>query len=199
MDCCNSQLLLLHCVRPRGALHARAGIAAQELVHTWCMAAKHTVVSTMIRHDLLLANECNLAACSGHVGVQEVASLIAAVPSTTMFLLQRRGPTCFVVKDGASGMKSTVQIGLMQSCSCQCKMPAAVRMTPCAHVVFVMLKVLQIPSQNPIVWQASLTGAIQRHAACVSLNVMSSCATSIAQYCAHQAHTCTSGVAARVN
>ena len=91
--------------------------------------------------------------------MQDVAALIAAVQHTTMFLLQRRGPTSFVVKDVTSGLKSVVQIGSVQSCTCQSKLPTAARVAPCAHVVFVMTKVLRIPSQHPMLWQASLTGA----------------------------------------
>ena len=79
-----------------------------------------------------------------------------------MFLLQRRGPTSFVVKDSALGMKSTVQIGSTQTCTCQRKQPDAGCNGVCAHIVFVMIKVLQIPAQTPVVWQASLTGTHER-------------------------------------
>jgi hypothetical protein len=94
---------------------------------------------------------------SQHRFLQEVQEVIAALSTNTMFLLQRRGPTCFVLKDGSTGLNNTVQIGAMQSCTCQRKCKAATTEL-CTHIVFVMVKVLRIPAGNPIVWQHSLTG-----------------------------------------
>ena len=74
-----------------------------------------------------------------------------------MLLLQRRGPSSFVVKD-ASGLKNGVQIGGRQSCTCSGKRTHG-RAELCAHIIFVMVKVLQIPTNDPLVWQLALTGA----------------------------------------
>ena len=85
-------------------------------------------------------------------------ALLASLQRTTMFLLQRRGPTSFVLKDSNTGLNSTVQIGAMQACTCQ-RRRGAQREKICAHILFVMVKVLQLPAENALVWQQSLTGA----------------------------------------
>lgn len=97
-----------------------------------------------------------------------------------MFLLQECGPTAFMVKvadaedgeegaDGAEhrsgegahggrnrragdqGKKFKVQIGGSMECSCKSKGEL-----PCVHLLFVLVKLLRVPMENPLVWQASL-------------------------------------------
>ena len=83
-----------------------------------------------------------------------------------MLLLQRRGPAAFIVKD-SSGMKNTVQIGSPHSCTCQRKQrPQGPQL--CAHIMFVLVKVLQIDPTSPLVRQTSFTGVTPKYNWCVS-------------------------------
>jgi hypothetical protein len=112
--------------------------------------------------------------------------LVAAVASTRMMLLQEIGPTSFVIKEapreGDPGAAATdaavaaaaggategggaregrrrragddkykVQIGSSMKCSCKAK-----RDGPCLHLLFVLLKILRVPPENPFLWQGSL-------------------------------------------
>jgi E3 ubiquitin-protein ligase ZSWIM2 len=69
-----------------------------------------------------------------------------------MLLVQTVGPTVRVVKEDGSGRKYKVVIGSKQMCS-HCRYSEGL----CVHILFVMLKVLRIPRDNPVVWQQSLT------------------------------------------
>ena len=69
-----------------------------------------------------------------------------------MFLVQTVGPTVRVIKEDGSDRKYKVVIGSRQMCS-HCRHSDGL----CSHILFVMLKVLRIPRQNPVVWQQSLT------------------------------------------
>lgn len=73
----------------------------------------------------------------------------------SLLLLQELGPTQFVVKGNGDSerdkIKHKVSIGDLQRCTCH-KKPRL-----CQHIVFVMLKVLRVPAENPIIWQLSLT------------------------------------------
>ena len=110
--------------------------------------------------------------------------LVAAVASTRMMLLQEIGPTSFVIKEApregdpgeaaaaaaaaaggategggaregrrrrAGDDKYKVQIGSSMKCSCKAKGGG-----PCLHLLFVLLKILRVPPENPFLWQGSL-------------------------------------------
>ena len=95
-----------------------------------------------------------------------------------IFLMQELGPTLFIVKEefqeplqgdgvnldenrhgNADGSGDNVQttktkkykvaIGDMQRCTCGCS-------DICVHILFIMLKVLRVPKDNPVVWQHCL-------------------------------------------
>ncbi|PRP75555.1 hypothetical protein PROFUN_09041 [Planoprotostelium fungivorum] len=78
----------------------------------------------------------------------EVKENIAKVAEARLFLVQEKGPSCFVISDGSKG-KYEVRIGNLQSCSC----PSP---SICIHILFVMLKVYRLPPENPLTWQLSL-------------------------------------------
>ena len=90
-----------------------------------------------------------------------------------MYLVQECGPTSFVIKEdepvaqgeggqagteiGAGGgrrrpdKKYKVTIGSVVGCTCKAR-----SMCPCIHQLFVLVKLLRVPAENPLVWQASL-------------------------------------------
>eukprot|EP00903_Cladosiphon_okamuranus_P020873 g19168.t1 len=68
--------------------------------------------------------------------------------TTRMFLLQKKGPTRFVVRGETSDRKFTVLVGSRARCSCGVPL--------CLHHLFVMLKVLKVSPTNPLAWQTSL-------------------------------------------
>ncbi|OQR80768.1 hypothetical protein ACHHYP_17233 [Achlya hypogyna] len=67
----------------------------------------------------------------------------------TMYLVQTTGPTNYVIQEQNNPAKHRVLIGAAQSCTCGDK-------DVCCHLLFVMLKILRVPSTNPVVWQKSL-------------------------------------------
>jgi len=90
-----------------------------------------------------------------------------------MYLVQECGPTSFVIKEdepvaqGEGGQAGTeiaagggrrrpdkkykVTIGSVVGCTCKAR-----SMCPCIHQLFVLVKLLRVPAENPLVWQASL-------------------------------------------
>lgn len=78
-----------------------------------------------------------------------VSERISKTLSMTMYLVQTIGPTCYVIQEQESRQKYKVSIGLNQLCSCGKK-------DICVHILFVMMKVLKIPKENPLVFQKSL-------------------------------------------
>lgn len=89
-----------------------------------------------------------------------------------MYLVQECGPTSFVIKEedallahgdgdaaaaAAAGSrrrlerKYKVTIGSVVACSCKARSTC-----PCIHQLFVLVKLLRIPAENPLIWQASL-------------------------------------------
>lgn len=74
-----------------------------------------------------------------------------------MYVLQRCGPTSFIVKEDASGEQNHVTIGSLQKCTCR-RDKSQSNMELCRHLVFVMVKVLAVPPDNPLAWQLSLVG-----------------------------------------
>lgn len=74
------------------------------------------------------------------------------ISQRTMFLLKRKGPTSFVVREDGEEAKRRVRIGAENACSCG----GGGRSELCAHIVFVFVKVLGVPKGNPLVWQLSL-------------------------------------------
>ena len=80
---------------------------------------------------------------------------IAALQNTTLYVVSTNGPTVFVLKtDDSMGQIFKVYIGERQTCSCGSGGDG--RMKLCVHIIFVMIKVLRIPSSNPLSWQLSL-------------------------------------------
>ena len=82
--------------------------------------------------------------------------MLAAVASTTMYVMQQCGPTSFIVKEDTDGKQHHVTVGSLQQCTChrRAKEPAEL----CVHILFVMVKVLKVQPENPLVWQLSLVG-----------------------------------------
>ena len=89
-----------------------------------------------------------------------------------MYLVQECGPTTFLIKealpedgqeedresqqrrrggDRGNDRKYKVQIGGLLGCSCKSKQDGA-----CRHLLFVLLKLLRMSSENPLAWQAAL-------------------------------------------
>jgi hypothetical protein len=84
----------------------------------------------------------------------EAAAAAAAGPNgpARFFLLHELGPTSFVIKQSNSKTKHRVMIGSEHKCSCHSNTSEL-----CVHIYFVLLKVLRVPPDNPLCWQASLT------------------------------------------
>jgi E3 ubiquitin-protein ligase ZSWIM2 len=97
-------------------------------------------------------------ASQAHSGLsQEERALLARAATTRFFLLHELGPTHFVLRGEASGETFRVLVGAAQRCSCaegSTRGPRAPRL--CAHIVFVMTKVLRVPVDHPLAWQHSL-------------------------------------------
>ena len=62
--------------------------------------------------------------------------------SITLFLVHRTGPTVYQIKDEEKHSHRVI-LGERHSCSCKEK-------GVCVHILFVLLKVLRIPSTNPL-------------------------------------------------
>ena len=73
-----------------------------------------------------------------------------------MFLVATPGPTSFIVQEGTEedAKKYKVLIGPRMGCSC-----GYAEKEVCEHVLFVMVKVLRVPEENPLSWQLSLLDA----------------------------------------
>eukprot|EP00892_Ulva_mutabilis_P012680 jgi/Ulvmu1/9785/UM056_0025.1 len=86
---------------------------------------------------------------------QDFNQVMEVLSSTTMYVLHRGGPTSFTIKEDSSGEQHQVTIGSLQTCSCSRNTkPSSVEL--CKHIVFVMVKVLGVPKDNPLAWQLSL-------------------------------------------
>jgi E3 ubiquitin-protein ligase ZSWIM2 len=71
-----------------------------------------------------------------------------------LFLVSTVGPTVFILKaDDMTQATFKVFIGQRQMCSCG---GGEARGELCFHILFVLIKVLRVPSDNPIAWQLSL-------------------------------------------
>lgn len=74
--------------------------------------------------------------------------------STRLFLVSTLGPTVFILKgDDMTESTFKVFIGERQMCSCG---GGEGRGQLCTHLLFVMIKVLRVPEDNPMAWQLSL-------------------------------------------
>ena len=104
----------------------------------------------------------------------------------SMMLVARKGPTSFAVHERGGRAPFVLSLGAAQTCSCGGGLRAGARAAAntsrllaearrlaggapssssastadapevCAHILFVMTKVLRVPRSNPIVWQVSL-------------------------------------------
>ena len=112
---------------------------------------------------------------------------LAAASAPGFFLVQRPGPSAFVVREeGRAGAPLRVLVGARQTCSCgggmatrawrsEARAPKTERLlrernvaapdddddasrvaSVCAHIAFVMTRVLRVPRSNPLAWQLSL-------------------------------------------
>ncbi|KAG2432423.1 hypothetical protein HYH02_012994 [Chlamydomonas schloesseri] len=88
---------------------------------------------------------------------QDVVELLQRVGAVQLFLVQRPGPTSFVVREEGSEVKRKVQIGSRITCSCSPVGPNGTCKELCLHTLFVMVKVLRVPVGNPLLWQLSLS------------------------------------------
>ena len=86
---------------------------------------------------------------------ESVVQAIRGLSRRMIMLVQRPGPTCFVLQEGSESegneVKTKVLIGSKVTCS-TCKNCTEA----CSHTLFVMLRVLGVPPSNPLVWQTSL-------------------------------------------
>lgn len=85
---------------------------------------------------------------------EAVTDRINTALSSRIYFLSRSGPTGFVVKEeGAQSRSFKVLLGSRQSCTC----PVFLRENElCIHILWVMLKKLRVPRDNPLVYQLSL-------------------------------------------
>eukprot|EP00877_Chromochloris_zofingiensis_P006081 jgi/Chrzof1/1726/Cz10g18220.t1 len=91
---------------------------------------------------------------------QAVLDVLSQTEASSLFLVQRKGPTCFVVCEGEEGSdKHRVMLGARTTCSC--RQPnidsQSASAMPCVHIMFIMTKVLRIPSDDPLAWKLTLT------------------------------------------
>jgi hypothetical protein len=73
--------------------------------------------------------------------------------ATPLFLMSTLGPTVFVIKQAEIERPFKVYIGDNQRCSCG---GGEGRGALCIHLMYVMIKVLRVPDNNPLSWQLSL-------------------------------------------
>ncbi len=78
-----------------------------------------------------------------------IATMIGVAARITLYLLGQNGPTSFVFKDRLDN-KYKVSIGSRIQCSCQ---PS--KNDDCLHSIYVMTRIFSMPTDNPLVWQAS--------------------------------------------
>lgn len=87
---------------------------------------------------------------------KNVQEVLQQLSHTTVRMLRRDGPTAFTVHAEGESRKQRVRIGSMHVCSCKhadCFVDAS---DLCIHVLFCLVKVLQVPTSNPMVWQVGL-------------------------------------------
>jgi hypothetical protein len=88
--------------------------------------------------------------------------------SSGMCLVRKLGPTSFVVRKHSTGREFNVRLGPHRSCSCpECDVSSVAKSSgttttlsankTCAVVLFVLLKVLQIPRTSPLFFRKSWT------------------------------------------
>eukprot|EP01026_Neomeris_dumetosa_P079481 TRINITY_DN8693_c0_g1_i3.p1 TRINITY_DN8693_c0_g1~~TRINITY_DN8693_c0_g1_i3.p1 ORF type:complete len:289 (-),score=4.15 TRINITY_DN8693_c0_g1_i3:571-1437(-) len=89
---------------------------------------------------------------------QQDEQAIEQALSSQLYLLNRIGPTSFLIKqNNDSDRKYRVDIGSTITCSCQnSKFKEHDPHPLCHHTFFVMIKILKIPKTNPLVWQRAL-------------------------------------------
>ena len=79
-----------------------------------------------------------------------------AASAPRLMVVQRPGPTSFVVQAEGEKAPSRVLIGSRVECTCMRRRAKGKDQDLCWHALFVLLKVLRVPPTNPIVWQLSL-------------------------------------------
>lgn len=114
--------------------------------------------------------------------MQAVLDVLSQTEASSLFLVQRKGPTCFVVCEGEEGSdKHRVMLGARTTCSC--RQPnidsQSASAMPCVHIMFIMTKVLRIPSDDPLAWKLTLTGMTH----CAHLQAY--CLTGLYDYASH--------------
>ena len=88
--------------------------------------------------------------------VDAAAAQAAGMPATAALALAaaaqaRAHPVPAPRRRRGGQEKFKVQIGSSMKCSCKAKGDM-----PCLHLLFVLLKILRVPPENPFLWQASL-------------------------------------------
>jgi E3 ubiquitin-protein ligase ZSWIM2 len=74
---------------------------------------------------------------------------ISVASRMTLYLLAQHGPFSFVFRD-RQNQTFRVSIGRTIQCSCQTTLEEH-----CLHSIYVMTRVFNVPSDNPMVWQNS--------------------------------------------
>lgn len=78
-----------------------------------------------------------------------IAQAIGVATRITLYLVAQSGPTSFVFNDRLNN-KYKVSIGSTIQCSCQ---PS--KNDHCLHSIYVMIRIFNIPTANPLVWQSA--------------------------------------------
>ena len=81
---------------------------------------------------------------------------IEKLQQTRLLLVSQPGPTAFVLKADDDLVSSTFKVIIGENQMCSCGYGAG-RGRLCTHILFVMIKVLKIPKEDPLVYQLSLT------------------------------------------
>lgn len=84
-----------------------------------------------------------------HKMPMSVAQVLGVAARITLYMVGQNGPTSFVFKDRLNN-KYKVSIGNTIQCSCH---PS--RRDHCLHSIYVMIRIFNIPLDNPLIWQAS--------------------------------------------
>ena len=106
------------------------------------------VAQPQVSVDEIDEESAAIALAAGYPATAAAAAAAAAARPA----LTNAGDTAAVPRRRRAGSdKFKVQIGSSMKCSCKTKGEG-----PCIHLLFVMLKILRVPPENPFLWQGSL-------------------------------------------
>eukprot|EP00878_Enallax_costatus_P022781 GHUV01024191.1.p1 GENE.GHUV01024191.1~~GHUV01024191.1.p1 ORF type:complete len:663 (+),score=225.98 GHUV01024191.1:233-2221(+) len=84
-----------------------------------------------------------------------------STPNSSLYMLQRLGPASFIIGQSSldeehADAKYKVTLGNVPSCSCSL-LGAMDNREPCIHLLFVLIRIFRMPSNNALLWQSALT------------------------------------------